>query len=61
MIPGTFIVIEDPQQPKADEPVTMPAVVQDKPVEENDQQRLIRQFQEKWQQILAFFQGIADK
>jgi len=55
MIPGTFIVVEDPQSTGTQEPEPKQSV------EEDEQQRLIRQFEEKWQQILTFFQGRDDK
>ena len=59
MIHGTFIVAENSQQTKGNPPLNLPAAKPDKPVEENEQQRLLREFKEKWQQILTFFQGIA--
>ncbi len=59
MIHGTFTVAGNSQQPKGNQPLNLPAAKPDKPVEESDQQRLIREFRKKWQQILAFFQGIA--
>lgn len=55
MIPGTFIVVEDPQSTGTQEPEPKQSVEEDK------QQRLLRQFEEKWQQILTFFQGRNDK
>jgi hypothetical protein len=58
MIHGTFIVAENSQQTKDNPPLNLPA---DKPVEESEQQRLIRELKEKWQQMLAFFQAIAHK
>jgi len=42
MIPGTFIVVEDPQSTGTQEPEPKQSV------EEDEQQRLIRQFEEKW-------------
>ncbi|MDD1622142.1 MAG: sulfite exporter TauE/SafE family protein [Methylococcaceae bacterium] len=59
MIPGTFIVVEDTRQTKDDQAPDTPAV-ETKPEErETDQQRLIRQFQEQWQQITAYFRKLA--
>lgn len=58
MIPGTFIVVEDTQQPEEKSAESPPQTAQ--AIAESDQQRLIRQFQEKWQQIWAYFQRIAD-
>ena len=52
MIHGTFIVAENSQQTKDNPPLNLPA---DKAVEESEQQRLIRELKEKWQQMLAFF------
>jgi len=55
MIPGTFIVVEDSQSTGTQE------LEPKQSVEEDEQQRLLRQFEEKWQQILTFFQGWDDK
>ena len=60
MIHGTFIIADNSQQSKGNQPLNLPAAKPDKPVEENEQQRLIRELKEKWQQILAFVQGIAN-
>lgn len=57
MIPGTFIVIDDQQVAKETPPINLPATEVVKPVEESDQQRLIREFTEKWKEIMAFFTG----
>ena len=61
MIHGTFIVAENSQQTKDNPPLNLPAAKPDKPVEESEQQRLLRELKEKWQQMLAFFQGITHK
>ena len=61
MIHGTFIVAENSQQTKDNPPLNLPAAKPDKPAEESEQQRLIRELKEKWQQLRAFFQAIARK
>jgi len=51
MIPGTFIVVDEPQPAKqadASEPVVSPG-------QESEQQRLIRRFQEQWRLIVSYF------
>lgn len=55
MIPGTFIVVENlqPTNAQSAEPKQL--------VDASDQDRLLWQFQQKWQQMLAFIQNIADK
>jgi hypothetical protein len=58
MIHGTFIVAENSQQTKDNQPLNLPAAKPDKPVEESEQQRLLRELKEKWQQILAFFRAL---
>jgi len=61
MIPGTFIVIEDPQPSKDSTPGAPPLIQSEQPpADEDDQQRLIRQFKEEWQQILSFFRDPVD-
>ncbi len=61
MIPGTFIVVEDTQQAKDNQALDTQTAEIKQPEAESDQQRLIRQFQEKWQQILAYFQNLANQ
>jgi len=58
MIHGTFIVAENSQQSKGNPSLNLPAVKPDKPVEESEQQRLLRELKEMWQQILAFFRAL---
>lgn len=55
MIPGTFIVVEDPLPSETDQIGTAVEPLSG----ESDQQRLIRQFQEKWRQILNFARQLA--
>ncbi len=55
MIPGTFIVVEDTLPSEADQISTAAEPLSG----ESDQQRLIRQFQEKWRQILNFARQLA--
>lgn len=50
MIPGSFIVVDDAQQ-NDEQPGGMSQVVERF---EDDYQRLLHQFQDKWQRILAF-------
>lgn len=57
MIPGTFIIVEDPKPSQENPPASLPTAEAIRPAEENDQQRLIREFTEKWQEIMAFFAG----
>lgn len=60
MIPGTFIVVDGPDPASEDQAVTA-ATKEAEPVgAENDQQRLIRHFQEKWLQILSYFRRVAN-
>lgn len=59
MIPGTFIVVDDTQSAKDGQTATTQATEAKHADEETDQQRLIRQFQEKWRQILTYFQNLA--
>ncbi len=58
MIPGTFIVVEDPQPGKDDESGPARNIPEEQaPLDEDEQQRLIRQFKEEWLSILHFFQN----
>jgi sulfite exporter TauE/SafE len=58
MIPGTFIVVDnEPEPQEKPAPATTPAPQQTPPVE-SDQQRLIREFQEMWQRLVAFLRGL---
>ncbi|MGZ4958861.1 MAG: urease accessory protein UreH domain-containing protein [Methylomonas sp.] len=61
MIPGTFIVIEDAQQAKDDQSSASQKAEAKPYAEANEQQRLIQHFQEKWRQILKFFQNLASR
>ncbi len=60
MIPGTFIVVEDTQIAAASDRNEASPAPTEPPADESDQQRLLREFGEKWQQILQFFQSLAD-
>ncbi|WAR45635.1 sulfite exporter TauE/SafE family protein [Methylomonas rapida] len=54
MIPGTFIVVDEPQpvkQADASEPAVAPG-------QESEQQRLIRRFQEQWRLIVSYFRRL---
>lgn len=54
MIPGTFIVVDEPQpvkQADASEPAVAPG-------QESGQQRLIRRFQEQWRLIVSYFRRL---
>ncbi|QPK65455.1 sulfite exporter TauE/SafE family protein [Methylomonas sp. LL1] len=59
MIPGTFIVVEDTLQSEQSPAVAPQAAEAGQLLEETDQQRLIRQFQDKWRKIAAFWQSSA--
>ena len=53
MIPGSFIVVEDKQNADAEVTGTIPV----SNVLEDDYQRLLRQFQDKWRRIWTFIQS----
>ncbi len=63
MIHGTFIVGENPQRIKQTLPLdqTTPMPPSDQSVKENTQQRLIRELNNKWQEFLTLFDGVAHK
>jgi len=54
MIPGTFIVVDDTQPLEQTEALES----EDAQGQENQQQRLIRQFQEKWRLIVDYLQQL---
>lgn len=61
MIPGTFIVIDDPQPAEtATAADTQVPVTAEPPAAETDQQRLLRQFKEQWQRIGAAYRNLAE-
>ena len=49
---------DDERESKGNPSLNLPAVKPDKPVEESEQQRLLRELKEMWQQILAFFRAL---
>lgn len=55
MIPGTFIVVDDPEPAKEDKTPSAAAEPAESVGAKNDSQHLIRQFEHKWQQILNYF------
>lgn len=61
MIPGTFIVVDDAQHPQDRQATEPPTSETKQAAQETDQQRLIRQFQEKWQQIRTYFRELTDQ
>jgi uncharacterized protein len=61
MLHGTFSVVGNPQQTKVNQPLNLPAAKPDKPVEESERQRLIRELRNRWQEILIFIQGFTSK